>query len=81
MAAKKVSIPITDHNADGVCTIRYKVRYKSNLDTGYTQLNPDPVDSPVEIFGIPADLILDVRVARFCCNGLLSDESSITVNT
>lgn len=85
--AKRISIEIDDHNADGICTFYYVVKYKKSGDVGYTQLNPNPISPPIVISGLAEGMEYDVVINRVCCendgngNGTSSAGSSTTVNT
>lgn len=78
--SKKISIPITDHTAEGVCTSWYDVSYKLNTEAGYTIMPPLFGDT-VEIDNLAASAEYNVHIVRHCCNGAQSAVTEITVTT
>ncbi len=78
--AKKITIPVTNHNADGICTIHYKVGYKLTSEDLYTEMPPVLGDT-IEIANLAADATYNIRIIRFCCDGLQSAPLLLEVNT
>lgn len=75
-----LTIPITDHNTEGVCTQQYSVSYKFDgaseiLWTGvfYT--------SPIVLDNLGDDESYEVTVTRLCCNGSVSTPTVFVVST
>lgn len=78
--AKKITIPVTNHEAEGVCTTYYRVQYKLNTEPGYAEMPPVYGDS-IEIPNLAADATYNIRIVRRCCDGLESAATELTVNT
>lgn len=78
--ARKITIPVTNHEAEGVCTMFYRVSYKMNTEGNYTELPPIYGDS-IEILNLAADATYNIRIIRKCCEGLESAATELTVNT
>jgi hypothetical protein len=78
--SKKITIPITDHETEGVCSIYYRTEYKLTTEGGY-HLLPDVYTPPVVINNLVDDTEYDVRITRFCCDGSQSVPLELTVNT
>jgi hypothetical protein len=78
--AKKITIPITNHEEDSICTMYYRVSYKLNTEVSYIQLPPMYGDS-LEILNLAADATYNIRIIRKCCEGLESAAAELTVNT
>lgn len=79
--SRQVTLPIDNHDAPGMCTQYYVVEYKPQSDPNYAVLSPNPMDSPIVIDNLLDDIIYDIRVTRFCCNGQSSIAASTTVDT
>lgn len=78
--SKKITIPITDHEDEGVCTIWYDVTYKLNTEVSYTQMLPVYGDT-IEIDNLAADAEYNIRITRNCCNGSQSTAAELTIET
>lgn len=83
--AKRAIIPITDHNAPGVCTSFYAIRLKQTSDMNFTQLS----NQYGTLYGSPAEycIILDnlddgieytLEVTRYCCEG--TNSAPVTID-
>lgn len=78
--AKKITIPVTNHDTDGICTMYYRVFYKMSTEGNYNELPPIYGDS-IEIVNLAADATYNIRIIRKCCEGLESTATELTVNT
>lgn len=78
--AKKITIPITDHADSEVCTMYYIVSYKLAAAPVYTQLPPYHTGS-IEISNLLDDTEYNVKIIRFCCNGVQSAPVVLNVTT
>lgn len=86
--ARKVFIDVTDHNADGVCSLYYTVRFKLTSESVWTTLNyQQPVLSgspPVYylvIDNLSDDEEYNYEIIRHCCQGVNSATKSGTFET
>lgn len=86
--ARKVYIPITDHNDGSTCTAKYSVRYRLTSGGGWTVLADQygtlygsPAAWVVEIDNLADDVEYEVGITRTCCAGTVSDEALITFTT
>lgn len=68
MAAKNITIPITDH--DDNCTTYYLVEYKLSSDSAYTSFQW--FNDQIVIGNVLDASEYDVRITRYCCNGATS---------
>lgn len=77
--ARKITIPITDHNDAGVCSLFYTVEYQLNGETGWTEtITYEP---PVVLTNMLDDVIYNVRITRNCCDEIPSSPLELTINT
>lgn len=77
--ARKVTIPITDHENEGVCSINYTVAYKRSGDINWTS---ETFFIPPFVFNnLEDDTAYDFRITRNCCDGLISAPLTLTINT
>lgn len=77
--ARKITIPITDHDAAGVCTAQYTVQYRKSGQTGWN--TNTTLLQPIEITNLEDDTLYEVRVIRECCDGIVSAPLNMNVNT
>lgn len=77
--ARKITIPIDDD--DDQCKQGYIVQYKLSAETSYQQVFPDPLYGPVVLENLADDSTYNIRIKRKCCNGTISDWTSVTVDT
>lgn len=77
--ARKVTIPIDDD--DDQCKSGYIVEYKLSADTDYQRIFPDPLYAPIIVENLADDSEYNFRIKRKCCNGTISDWSTVTVDT
>jgi hypothetical protein len=75
-----LTIPIPNHNEDGICTQFYTVSYKFD---GATEVLFSGVfyTSPVVLNNLGDDESYEVTITRNCCNGSVSDPTVIVVST
>lgn len=78
--AKRITIPITDHNTSGVCTQYYQVEYKMNGEVGYS-FSQMMFASPIVLDNMLENTIYDVRITRICCDNVTSTPVIFTVDT
>lgn len=78
--AKRITIPITDHNTGGVCTQYYQVEYKINGEAGYS-FSQTMFASPIVLDNMLENTIYDVRITRVCCDNVSSTPATFTVDT
>lgn len=73
-----VSIPITDHDTGSpiICTQYYKVKYRLTGVSGWTELLPNPFNSPIVLNGLADNAYYDYSIQRVCCNGSVSDAAT-----
>ena len=77
--ARKISIPITDHDAEGICATSYSVEYKRTGDINWaSKIYSDP---PLVVSNLEDDIEYMFRITRNCCDGVLSTALELTVNT
>lgn len=77
--ARKVTIPITDHNDEGLCTNSYLVSYRITGETYWTtQTFSEP---PVVVSNLDDDIEYQFKITRYCCDGVASTPLELTVNT
>lgn len=77
--ARKVTIPITDHNDVDVCTTSYVVEYRI---TGETYWNKQTFSEPPLVFSnLDDDFEYQFAITRYCCDGVASDPLELTINT
>lgn len=77
--ARKITIPITDHEDVGICALSYTVAYKRTGDISWvTNAYSEP---PFEITNLEDDIEYLFRVTRHCCDGIDSAPLELTVNT
>lgn len=69
--ARRITIPITNHNADGICTSYYLVEYRINGEPGYS-FSQQMYTSPVVLDNMQDDTLYDFRITRGCCDGVSS---------
>lgn len=77
---RQLTIPITDHNSEGVCTENYIVQYKIIGDTSWA-FTGTFYTSPIIINGFLDDTEYTIRVQRTCCGGVLSDPMEFNFDT
>lgn len=78
--ARRITIPIANHEADGICTAYYIVEYRMNGEDGYSFMQ-QMFDSPFVLDNLLDDTIYDFRITRYCCNEISSPPYSFQVNT
>lgn len=86
--ARRVFIPITDHNMDGVCSDFYDIRFKPASVSYWTQqTNVQPVfeGSPgawgIVLNNLTDDISYNYEITRHCCDGVNSVAASGTFET
>lgn len=75
-----IIIPITDHNADGVCTVQYDIRWQYS-GTGVWLGSDTQFDSPIVLNNLSNNTAYDIEITRNCCDGSLSTPVTFTVDT
>lgn len=75
-----ITIPITDHNTEGVCTQFYTVRYKFDGASEW-QFNGSFLTSPIVINNLATDTLYNFEVTRTCCDGSSSTPATFDVDT
>lgn len=75
--AKKIIIPITDH--DDNCTQYYYVEYKLSTDTAYSSFQW--YTGNIEINNVLDSATYNVRITRYCCNNVFSSVLTLDVDT
>lgn len=75
-----ISIPITDHNADGVCTQQYLVKWR--LDSSPEYIGSDTqYESPIVLNNLTDGATYVIEITRQCCDGSTSTTASVTFDT
>lgn len=77
--ARKITIPITDESASGVCTQQYVVEYQHAGAENWTRREYPA--TPIELSNLLDDIEYTVRIQRVCCDGLESTALELTINT
>lgn len=77
--ARKISIPITDHNATGVCTALYRVQYRKSGDAGWN--STEHITQPIELTNLEDDTLYEVNITRQCCDGVESVALTMNIDT
>lgn len=77
--ARKITIPITDHNDTDICTVQYFVRYRLTGTDGWT--SNVQLTQPIVITNLEDDLEYEVVITRQCCDGVESLPLEMTINT
>lgn len=77
--ARKITIPITDHGASGICSTGYIVEYRNSGAVNWT--TAEFAATPIELSNLIDDVEYEIRVKRVCCDGLVSAPLELTVNT
>lgn len=77
--ARKVTIPITDHDTEGICTVNYTVAYKRSGDISWASATYHI--PPIEVTNLDDDTEYSFRITRHCCDGLTSAALELTVDT
>lgn len=73
-------IPITDHNADGVCTVQYQIKWR--LDSSPEWVAEDvQYESPIAINNLADNTDYVIEITRQCCDGSASTPVTISVTT
>lgn len=78
--AKRITIPITDHNTSGVCTQYYQVEYRISGEAGYS-FSQTMLTSPVVLDNMLNDTVYEFRITRVCCNNVSSTPAIFTIDT
>lgn len=78
--AKRITIPITDHNTDGVCTQYYQVEYKINGEAGYS-FSQMMLTTPIVLNNMLDDTLYDFRITRVCCDDVASTPAIFQIDT
>lgn len=86
--AKKLIIPIDDHNDGITCTLYYTVRFKLTAVTDWTDLGiqyiqgaASPLAYYLEINNLEDDVSYDYEIVRHCCEGTFSVAAAGTIVT
>lgn len=77
--ARKITIPITDHNDEDVCTNNYLVSYRISGETYWT--NQVFYEPPVVVTNLDDDFEYQFKIVRQCCDGVVSAPLELTINT
>lgn len=75
--ARQITIPITD-TPD--CVAYYLVEYKLAGSDGY-EFSQQYFDTPIVLDNLLDNTEYEIRITRYCCNGVSATPVDITVNT
>ena len=77
--ARKITIPITDHDDEDVCTAQYIIQYRMSGEVNWTTVTA--YEAPVVLTNLQDDILYDVHIIRQCCDGVESSALEMSVNT
>lgn len=77
--AATIVIPITDNNADGVCSLGYIVQYRFNGGTEWLY-NDTFLTSPIVLENMAEGQEYEISVTRQCCDGSTATPSIFVVS-
>lgn len=84
--AARIKIPVNDH--DDVCATHYLVEYKQDTEPSYSSLqnqiaveDGSPPQWVLIVENLVEDVLYDIRVTRYCCDGTVSTPTTTTVLT
>lgn len=69
--ARKITMPVYDDET--YCKQGYIVEYKLSAEETWIRQTPNTLYTPVVIENLLDDVDYDVRIARICCDGTISD--------
>lgn len=76
--AKIVTIPIENHEADGVCTSYYALRLRLEGEPAW-QVLPNQYENPIVLYNLLDDEDYELEVTRHCCDEGAGTTSSTPV--
>lgn len=86
--ARKITIPVDDHNDGNTCSLYYTVRFKPSADADWTYLlQQQPIETGSPVFygliieNLEDDISYDYEITRHCCSGTTSIAATGTVTT
>jgi hypothetical protein len=78
--ARRITIPIANHEAEGVCTWHYIVQYRIYGADGYS-FTQQMHDSPLVVDNLLNDTLYEFTVTRYCYNDISSTPYTFQIDT
>jgi hypothetical protein len=78
--ARRITIPIANHEAEGVCSWHYTVQYRIYGSGGYS-FTQQMYDSPLVVDNLLDDTLYEFTITRYCCNEISSAPYTFQVDT